>query len=63
MTHPLDSDLDWDTFELGPVGLGNLIVDVPRGLQSYETRVDYTNVDGSPLLVDIRERWTVRPVS
>jgi len=53
VTHQLDSDLDWATFELGTVGFGDLNVNVPTGLQAYQTRVDYQNQDGSPLLVDI----------
>jgi hypothetical protein len=53
ITHELDVDLDLATFELGDFGFGSLIIDTPAGLQSYQTRVDYQNQDGSPLLVDV----------
>ncbi|MBD1866887.1 hypothetical protein H6F95_06145 [Cyanobacteria bacterium FACHB-471] len=40
VTHQLDSDLDWNTFELGDFGFGSFYVDVPEGFQTYNTRVD-----------------------
>jgi RHS repeat-associated protein len=53
ITHQLDSDLDWTTFELGEFAFGSVTVAVPEDLQSYATRVPYTNPDGSPLFVDV----------
>jgi RHS repeat-associated protein len=52
VTTQLDVDLDWSTFELGDVGFGSAVIDVPAGLQSYQTRINYQNQDGSRLLVD-----------
>jgi hypothetical protein len=71
ITHQLDSDLDLATFELGPFGFGTLVIDVPDGLQSYQTRVNFQNQDGSPLFVDVTANlnfdtgvatWTFRSV-
>ena len=42
VTHQLDSDLDWSTFELGNFRFGDYEVAVPGGLQYYSTRVDAT---------------------
>jgi Tol biopolymer transport system component len=53
ITHQLDADLDWSTFELSSFGFGDLTIDAPPGLQEYQTRVEYHNQDGSPLLVDV----------
>jgi hypothetical protein len=53
VTHQLDTDLDWSSVELDDLGFGDLIVDVPSGLQSYRTRVAYKNQDGSDLFVDV----------
>ncbi|MBX3436644.1 MAG: PD40 domain-containing protein, partial [Planctomycetaceae bacterium] len=52
ITHQLDADLDWTTFELGDVGFGSMVISVPAGRNEYETRVNYQNQDGTPLLVD-----------
>lgn len=52
ITHQLDTDHDWSTFELGTFGFGDLNVNVPAGLQDYQTRVTYHNQDNSPLFVD-----------
>ncbi|MBY0524350.1 MAG: pre-peptidase C-terminal domain-containing protein [Gemmataceae bacterium] len=52
ITHQLDADLDWSTFQLGSFGFGSLVVNVPEGRQNYQTRVKYQNQDGSDLLVD-----------
>ncbi len=69
VTQQLDSDLDWSTFELGDIGFGSFTIDVPDGLKEYQTRVEYQNQDGSPLLVDASGRldlvsglvtWTFR---
>jgi RHS repeat-associated protein len=71
ITETLDPHLDWTTFELGPIGFGPMTVDVPAGLQSYQTQVMYHNQDGSPLRVDITAAldlstgvatWTFRSV-
>jgi RHS repeat-associated protein len=53
VTHQLDADLDWSSVELGEFGFGPVMIDVPQGLQAYQTRVNYQNEDGSPLLVDV----------
>ena len=71
VSHPLDSDLDLDTLELGAFGFGDLVVNIPPGLQNFETRVQYQNLDGSPLLIDVsiqlnvadrQLQWTMRSV-
>ncbi|MFT3880913.1 MAG: dockerin type I repeat-containing protein [Gemmatales bacterium] len=49
----LDADADWSTFEFGNVGFGDQVIQVPAGLQEYQTRIDYHNVDGSALQVDV----------
>ncbi len=46
ITHPLDTDLDLNTFELGDFGFGNIYIDVPQGLKAYTTRVDLTQTKG-----------------
>jgi hypothetical protein len=53
VTETLDSNLDWTTFQLGAIRFGSTMVSVPDGLQSYQTSVDTTNADGTPLRVDI----------
>ena len=42
VSEQLDPSLDWSTFELGSIGFGNFVVNVPAGLQYYSTRVDAT---------------------
>jgi len=42
---PLSPDLDWSTFELGEIGFGDVRIQVPPGLQSFETLVDYEYKD------------------
>ena len=52
----LDSDLDLSTFELGDIGFGSTVVDVPSGLNSFTTRVVMpaaANIGGAALYVDI----------
>jgi RHS repeat-associated protein len=51
--HQLDADLDWTSVELDDVGFGEAVIDVPDGVQSYQTRLKYHNQDGSPLFVDL----------
>jgi len=46
VTHPLDTDLDLNTFELGDFGFGNIYIDVPSGFKSYTDRVDLTKTIG-----------------
>lgn len=71
VTTQLDVNLDWSTFELADVGFGSAVIDVPDGLQSYQTQVNYQNQDGSPLLVDFSAQldiatgvvtWTFRSI-
>ena len=51
VTHVLAADLDLDTFELGPFGFGDLIIDVPANRQFYSTRLDLRSTRG--VFVDI----------
>ncbi|MDB5385913.1 MAG: hypothetical protein JWM11_1559 [Planctomycetaceae bacterium] len=53
VTQTLDANLDLSTFELGDIRFGSTVVPVLSGLQSYQTSVNTTNLDGSPLRVDI----------
>ena len=53
ITHQLDSDLDWNTFELGELNWGLVTIAVPHGADSYHAQVEYHNPDGSPLIVDV----------
>jgi RHS repeat-associated protein len=46
ITHQLDTDLDWTTFELGDFGFGDTYIDIPEGFQHYSTRVDTRDVIG-----------------
>ncbi len=40
VTEQLSPNLNWTTFQLGTIGFGNYVVNVPPGLTSYSTRVD-----------------------
>ncbi|MFO1019853.1 MAG: CARDB domain-containing protein [Planctomycetales bacterium] len=60
ITHQLDADLDWSSFELGQIGFGDQVIDIPAGLQSYQTQVSYHNQDGSPLLVNLDATFNPR---
>jgi RHS repeat-associated protein len=42
---PLSGDLDWSTLELGEIGFGNVLIQVPPGLKYYQTVVDYAYTD------------------
>jgi RHS repeat-associated protein len=42
VTEQLSPNLNWSTFQLGTIGFGNVVVNVPAGLTSYTTRVDAT---------------------
>ncbi|MBD2413823.1 hypothetical protein FACHB389_24300 [Nostoc calcicola FACHB-389] len=46
VTHQIDADLDLSTFELGDFGFGDIYIDVPDGLQTYNTRVDLRDTIG-----------------
>ena len=46
VTQQIDEDLDLATFELGDFGFGDIYIDVPDGLKSYNTRVDLTSTLG-----------------
>ncbi|HEX3150378.1 MAG TPA: RHS repeat-associated core domain-containing protein [Gemmataceae bacterium] len=52
VTQQLDSDLDFNTFEFGGMDLGAVIVDVPAGRSSYQTRVDAREFQG--IYVDVK---------
>ena len=51
ITEQLSPNLDLSTFQLGTIGFGNYVVNVPHGLTSYSTRVDATATFG--VYVDI----------
>jgi RHS repeat-associated protein len=53
VTQQLDANLDWSTFQLGTIQFGATTIAVPTALQSYSTSVMTTNIDGTPLRVDI----------
>ncbi|MDB5307932.1 MAG: repeat-associated core domain protein [Gemmataceae bacterium] len=53
VTDQLDPNLDWASFQLGLIQFGAIKIRVPDGLKSFKTSVDTTNVDGSPLRVDV----------
>jgi RHS repeat-associated protein len=40
VTQQLDPDLDFSTFELGDLGFGGMVIHVPAGRSSFQTRVD-----------------------
>ncbi len=54
ITTTLDADLDWSTFQLGDIQFGSTVITVPAGLRSYSTSVKASNIDGTPLRVDVR---------
>ena len=51
VTEQLSPNVDWSTFQLGTIGFGSYVVNVPPGLTSYSTRVDATATLG--VYVDI----------
>jgi len=53
ITDKLDPDYDFDTFDFRSFGWGDLSQDVPENTQDFEVDVDYTNADGSPLIVRV----------
>ena len=53
VTEQLDPNLNWSTFQLGNIEIGAITISIPAGLQSYSTTYDTTNIDGTPLRVDV----------
>ncbi|MFO0938840.1 MAG: Ig-like domain-containing protein [Gemmataceae bacterium] len=54
ITHQLDADLDWTTFEFGTIRMGSsTAIPVASGQQHLALSVGYVNQDGSPLRVDV----------
>ncbi len=51
VTQQLDSNLDWSTFQLGNIGFGDTVINVPAGRTSFGTQVDLTASLG--VLVDV----------
>ena len=51
VTHQVDADLDWTTFQLGSFGFGPQNIAIPAGLTQYQTTIPYHNIDGSSLHV------------
>lgn len=49
---PLDTNLDWSTFELGELGFGSFIINPPSGSQYFATNVTMS-FEGYNLLVQI----------
>jgi len=43
VTEQLDSNLDWNSFQLGDIGFGGFLVNVPAGHSSYQTVVNAVN--------------------
>lgn len=71
ITHQLDTNLDWSTFQLGALGFGDEVIEVPAGVQVFQTTVAYRNADTSPLTVTVDARldlatgvvtWTFRSI-
>jgi hypothetical protein len=67
----LDADLDWSTFEFGNIGFAQMVVAVPPGSQGFQTSLDVTALDGTPLRLDIQANldaatgiatWSLRAV-
>lgn len=56
---PLSPQLDWSTLELGEIGFGSVSLQVPPGLQHYETVVDYDYQDDDyDFLIEVHiEAW------
>jgi RHS repeat-associated protein len=42
---PLSESLDWNTFEIGEIGFGEVIVPVPPGLKHFQTEFEYVYTD------------------
>ncbi|MEA2124412.1 MAG: hypothetical protein QOI80_1194, partial [Solirubrobacteraceae bacterium] len=65
--HQLDADVDLDAVQLGDVGWGSTLVDVPSGLQAYHADVaqpggDIVRVDGALDRSDRTIRWTLASI-
>ena len=52
VTEQLSPNLDWRTFQLGTIGFGNYVVNVPPGVTSFSTRVDATAALGVYVEID-----------
>ncbi|MCA9124985.1 MAG: carboxypeptidase regulatory-like domain-containing protein [Planctomycetales bacterium] len=52
ITDQLDSDDDWNTFQLGNMQFDDHVIEVPPGLTYFETRIDL-RPEGNNLFVDI----------
>ena len=46
VTQQLDSNLDWNSFELGNFGFGDINIEIPPGYQNYTERIDLTETIG-----------------
>ncbi len=57
ITNQLDPDMDWTTLELVSMGFGPFDIQLPPGRQSFGTFIDWTNEDGSPLLVELEAHF------
>jgi RHS repeat-associated protein len=73
ITQQLAGTLDLSSFAMGDIGFGSVTIDVPDGLQAYQTRIAYQNLQngGTRLLVDVSAAlnaqtgivtWTFRSV-
>lgn len=51
ITQTLDSDLDFRTFRLGDIGIGDIVIDVPDNRPIYSTRLDLRESKG--IYVDV----------
>jgi RHS repeat-associated protein len=52
VTEQLSPNLNWSTLQLGTIGFGSYVVNVPAGLTSYSTRVDATATLGVYVEID-----------
>lgn len=54
VTHQLDDDLDWTTFELVGYGFGDYTASIPAGLDAFDDRLDFTESLGLFIDLDFR---------
>jgi len=47
ITNQLDSNLDWDTFELTELGFGDTFIEVPENTSEFETTISMTYLDAT----------------
>jgi uncharacterized repeat protein (TIGR01451 family) len=50
VTDPLDTNLDWSSFQFNQIGFNNVTIDVPQGLQAFNTNVS-VSTDPNPVQV------------